>query len=97
MSLRTSRTKRIWKTSRAGPTTRLECGVLGCGEAASDSFCRRVADETPHHGPSHLSTAQHGADAEPWTVQHLCTRATTRDHAFGMFPKPVTKTAAGAC
>jgi hypothetical protein len=50
--------------------------------------CRQIADKTPHHGPSRLSTRRHQVRAEPWTVQHLCTRAATARHAFGMIPKP---------
>jgi len=46
--------------------------------------CRR--DASPR--PTQLSTVQHRARAEPWTVQHLCTRDSTPRHAFGMFPKP---------
>jgi len=50
--------------------------------------CRRNADETPHHGPARLHTAQHEARPEPWIVQHLCVLSTTANHAFLMFPKP---------
>ena len=46
--------------------------------------CRR--DASPR--PTQLSMVQHRARAEPWTVQHLCTRDSTPRHAFGMFPKP---------
>jgi len=31
--------------------------------------CRHVAAETPHHGPSRLSTAQHRARADTVSVQ----------------------------
>jgi hypothetical protein len=58
--------------------------------------CRRIADETPRHSPSRLSTTQHRARAEPWTVQHLCARGTTARHALVMFPKPVTAEASGS-
>jgi hypothetical protein len=40
--------------------------------------CRRIADETAHHGPSRPSTLHHRVQAEPWTVQHLCARCATR-------------------
>jgi len=50
--------------------------------------CRRDADKTPHRGLSRLSTAWHGAHAEPWTVQHLCARLTMARHACRVFPRP---------
>jgi hypothetical protein len=53
--------------------------------------CRRNADETPRHGRSRLTTVEHGDGAKPWTVQHDYSHATTARHAFGRFPKPVSK------
>ena len=57
-------------------------------ERLSSSLLPTSCRRTPHHGPTRLSTAQHAARPEPWTVQHLCTRGTTARHAFLRFPKP---------
>ena len=62
--------------------------VAGVSRATRDRACRRLADKTPHHGPTPLSTLQHRDRPEPWTVQHLCARGSTPHHAFGRFPKP---------
>ena len=50
--------------------------------------CRQIADETPRHGPSRLTTSGHRARPEPWIVQRNRTRLTTAQHAFGGFPIP---------
>ena len=52
------------------------------------SWCRRNADKTPHHGPPRLRTVEHGGRVEPWTVQHFRERCSTRSHACRVFPKP---------
>ena len=61
-------------------------------EAAGDSLgevhCRQIADKTPHHSPTRLTTAEHRGRPEPRTVQHVCTLGTTTRHGFRMFPKP---------
>src|SRR5674476_662173 len=41
--------------------------------------CRHVAAETPPHGLPRLSTAQHQARPQPWTVQHNRTQRTTSE------------------
>jgi hypothetical protein len=61
---------------------------LRMGVTAVGFDCRRTADKTPRHGPSRVTTAEHDARAEPWTVQHLCTPAVTHRHACRMIPKP---------
>ena len=54
----------------------------------SRSVCRRIADETPHHGRTWPSIAEDCDLAEPRTVQHNRTQRTTRRHACCVFPKP---------
>jgi len=48
------------------------------GRSCRPLNCRHDADETPHHGPTRLSTVRHQARAKPWIVQHNRTRRTTR-------------------
>ena len=50
--------------------------------------CRHDADETPHHGPGCVRTAQHWSLLETRTVQHFCAWDTMARHAFLVFPKP---------
>src|SRR5665647_1831334 len=53
-------------------------GALGPTAAHHQAHCcRRIADKTPRHGSTRLSTARHQAQAEPRTMQHNHTRATT--------------------
>src|SRR5665647_427373 len=64
-------------------------GALGPTAAHHQAHCcRRIADKTPRHGSTRLSTARHQAQAEPRTMQHNHTRATTDGDAFLRFPKP---------
>ena len=62
------------------------------GGACSCARGHRIAAVMPTRRltttPSRLNTVQHGARAEPRTVQHLCSRGTTPRHGFLMFPKP---------
>jgi hypothetical protein len=71
-------------SARCGPAARAwRCCLCGAPPRR-----RRIADETPQHGPSPVSTTRHTAPAEPWTVQHLCTQRATTSHDFVVFPKP---------
>jgi hypothetical protein len=63
-------------------------GCIGVVQGQEPGSCRRIADKTPHHGPSRLNTPQHERLAEPWTVQHSRVRMTTARHACRIIPKP---------
>ena len=80
--------RRVVRRRGAGRRRRWPQGVVPL-RLCADPRCRRSADETSHHGPTRLMTAQHRRPPETWIVQHNRLRATTVHHAFGRFPRPV--------